>query len=202
MTYENPYGDTRGFPVQTDGFGNDPGIGVDGPGEWKRELPPFGPALVPFIDGRITDLERSVQKLIDKWSYKSVTVVNFSTMQADSSGNIDTPQTPNAILYESPAGFTYAMHRLVIAVPGHTFGEPYTAAASYWELRRGGSMVYGASIVSGVGSLPVIKEWGTRDAPRARAGESFTLFVAGGNALAGVQVQVGTQGTLDRTEEG
>lgn len=202
MNYPDPRINPGGFPVATDIFPNDPELAADGPDEWRRELPPFGPALVPFIDGRITELQKTVQRLIDKWSVESVTILDFATMQADGSGNIDTPQTPNAVLYDVPAGFTMALHRLVINVPGNNFGTPYTAAASWWELRRNGATVYGQSIVSGTGSLPAVKEWGTRDAPRARAGESFSLFVSGGAGLAGKQVQVAIQGTADRTQEG
>lgn len=202
MAQPNPYARPDGFPVQTDAFGNDPGIGSDGPEEWRRELPPFGPAIVPFIDGRITDLERAVQRLIDKWVYEPVTVVNVASMNADASGNIAVPQTPNAALYESPAGFTFALHRLVIAVDGSTFGSPFTAAGAYWELRVNGAMVHGGSAVSGAGSLPVVATWGTQDAPRVRGGEILSLFVVGTATLASKMVTARVQGTLDRTLEG
>jgi hypothetical protein len=201
MSYPDPRVNPGGFPVATDIFPN-AGVGVETPGERRRELPPFGPAFVPFVDGRITDLERTVQKLLDKWAYRSVTVVSVSSMTADSSGNIDVPITPNAILYESPAGFTFALHRLVLTVGGYTFAVPFTAAGSYWELRVGGATIYGGSSVSGAGSLPVVAQWGTRDAPRVRGGEILSLYVVGSGSFASKSVSALIQGTLDRTEEG
>lgn len=202
MTYPDPRVNPGGFPNAVDTWGNDPDLTADSPEQWKRELPPFGPAFVPFVDGRITELQKTVQRLIDRWAVEPVTIVDLATMQADGSGNIDTPQTPNATLYEAPAGFTFALHRLTISVVGSNFGTPYTSAAAYWELRRNGEFVYGASMVSGQGSLPAVKEWGTRDAPRLRAGASFSIFISGGAGLAGKQVQLGIQGTQDRTQEG
>lgn len=200
MSYPDPRVNPQGFPYATDIFPNDTELSADGPAEWKRELPPFGPAFVPFIDGRLTELEKAVHRLIAVWAFQSVTITDVATVNTDSSGNIDLPAQGNASLYESPAGFTLALHRLVITVGGSTFGSPFTGAGGYWELRVNQGTIYGASMVSGSGSLPVVVQWGTRDAPRVRAGQVLSLFMSGGPTSKAVTVAI--QGTLDRTQEG
>jgi hypothetical protein len=211
MHYPDPRVNPGGFPVATDqtsDFPNDPSLSVDGPPQWAREdkaLPKFGPAFVPFIDGRITDLERTVQRLLEKWQFEPVTVVMPFSLQTTATGGIDVTTVPNSVLYEPPAGFTLAVHRFSMRVGGpfnvgSNFGNPFTGAGGYWEVRANGDMIDGGSLVANVGSLPVVRTWGTRDAPRIRDGELFTLFMAGGPT--NVQIVGRVQGTYDRTTEG
>ena len=175
--------------------------------DYGTQLPQFGPAFVPFVHQRISELEEKIDKALGKWSYEPVTVVLFGSMNADSNGNIARNLQSNAILYEPPPGFTLALHRLTISCTGNNFGTPFNVAAGYWELRvndemlDGGSLVAPAAGVTG-GSFPVARTWGTRDALRVRDGEVLSLFVSGTNTFAGKSVTVRGQGTLDRTPEG
>ena len=60
MSYPDPRVNPQGFPYATDIFPNDTELSADGPAEWKRELPPFGPAFVPFIDGKASGMAQDV----------------------------------------------------------------------------------------------------------------------------------------------
>lgn len=173
---------------------------ADDQSDVEQNLPQWGPPFVKFVDQRLSKLERAVIAAMEVWKYQSVTVVFPSSMQTDSSGNIGQAQTPNANIYTPPPGFTLALHRIIIRNTANNFGTPFTNAGSWWELRVNGEPIDGASMVSGVGSLPVVKTWGTRDAPRIRDGQVLSLFMSAGPASAAIFVL--GQGTLDRTIEG
>lgn len=168
------------------------------PGE---QLPQFGPPFVRYVHDRFTRMDRLMAKMLARWSYEPTTVVIFGAMNADANGNINRSITPNAILYEPPPGFTLALHRLTISAGGNNFGTPFTVAAGYWELRVNDEMLDGGSLVSGAGSFPVARTWGTRDALRVRDGEVLSLLVSGTNTFAGKVVTVRGQGTLERQAE-
>lgn len=165
----------------------------------KKELPQWGPPFVKFVDDRMTELERKVIRELEKWQFQTRTDFFVAGMQTDGSGNISAIN-PNCNLYEPPPGFTFALHRIGIFLDGSTFGTPFTGAGDYWELRINGEAIDGGSLVSGQGSLPVVKTWGTRDALRVRDGEILSIFVVG--VTANKRITVKGQGSLDRTIEG
>lgn len=189
-----------------DVFGNDPlPLEVDGPAQWDREqLPQFGPSFVSYTHERFDRIEKLIERQLAKWSYEPVTVVLIASMQTDGSGNIGRGVQANSILYEPPPGFTLALHRFSILNGGNNFGTPFNGAAGYWELRVNDEMVDGASLEAPAagkvgGSLPVVKTWGTRDAPRIRDGEVMSLFMSAGPVSQKLTVK--GQGTLERQAE-
>lgn len=165
-----------------------------------EELPQWGPPFVKFVDHRISELEKKVEKALEKWSYETTTDIFIASMNTDASGNISAATNKNATLYEPPPGFTFALHRLIIRDGTHNFGSPYTNAASWWELQVNGETIDGNSMVPGQGQLPIVGTWGTRDALRVRDGQILSFFMNGGPATTGIFI-VG-QGSLDRTIEG
>jgi hypothetical protein len=189
-----------------DVFGNDPVItSTDGPSQWNREqLPQFGPSFVSYTHERFDRIEKLIEKHLARWSYEPVTVVLVASMQTDGSGNVGRGVQANSILYEPPPGFTLALHRFSILNGGNNFGTPFNAAAGYWELRVNDEMIDGASLEAPAagkvgGTLPVVKTWGTRDAPRIRDGEVMSLFMSGGPVSQKLTVK--GQGTLERQPE-
>lgn len=182
-------------------FGNDPNIGEDGPAQWKREtLPQFGPQFVGYVHDQFGKQRELIEKLLERWSYEPRTDYFIASMQTTGAGGIDTSTVANASLYEPPPGFSFALHRFVIFDAAHTLGSPYTNAASWWEGRMDGEMIFGNSMISGQGQLPAFMTWGTRDAPRIRDGGVLSLFMSGGPA--NTKIVVKGQGTLDRVSEG
>lgn len=167
-----------------------------------KELPQWGPPFVKFVDDRITELEKRVIRELEKWQFQTRTDFFIASMNTDGSGNISLAVQPNAALYEPPPGFTFALHRLGIFVGASSpnFGNPYTNAGSWWELRINGETIDGGSMVSGQGSLPVVRTWGTRDALRVRDGEVLSFFMQGGPTPRNIYIK--GQGSLDRTIEG
>ena len=168
-------------------------------GTIEKELPQWGPPFIKFVDDRITDLEKKVIKELEKWQFQTRTDFFNVGMQTDASGNI-TPQNDKSVLYAPPPGFTFALHRIFIGLDGATFGTPFTGAGDFWELRINGEAIDGGSLVSGQGSLPLNKYWGTRDALRVRDGEILSIFVQG--VTVNKRMFVKGQGSLDRTIEG
>lgn len=166
----------------------------------EKNLPQWGPPFVKFVDERITHLEKQVQKATEKWSFQTQTYVDFASMNTNASGNIDVGTNPNANLIDVPPGFTAALHRLSIVDVAHNLGTPYTNPGSWWELRIDGETIFGNSMISGQGQLPVFVTWGTRDAPRIRDGELATLFMSGGPASTMLKIRM--QWSYDRTIEG
>lgn len=166
----------------------------------EKELPQWGPPFVKFVDGRITELEKKVEKALEKWQFETQTFVEQNSFNTDSSGNVGANPANAPIIIATNPGWTYAIHRVVILLDGSTFGSPFTAAGAFWELRVNGETIDGASCVSGQGSLPKILTYGTRDAPRVRDGENLTFFA---NALtANKRMTVKVQASVDRTIEG
>lgn len=167
----------------------------------EQELPQWGPPFIRFVDGRITDLEKKVDKAMEKWMFETQTILLNPSVQTTSSGGLDQLTTPNCIIYQAQVGFTFALHRMTINILNGTnnFGTPYTNAAGYWELRVGNDMIDGATLASAPG-LPAKLAYGTRDAPRCRDGEIMSLFMSGGPASTRLQLKI--QGSLDRTIEG
>lgn len=163
----------------------------------EKALPQWGPPFVKFVDERLSALEKAVEEAILKWSFQTRTDYFVSSAQTDGSGNI-ADQT--CFIYKPPPGFTLALHRLVILADGSNAGTPFTAAGGYWEIRVGGEAISFGSLVSGAGSLPVEKTWGTRDAPRIRDGEVATFFMSAGPISKRITLK--GQGSLDRTVEG
>lgn len=188
----------RSDPV--DVFGNDPDIGPDPPYAPNLEhLPQFGPPFVQYVHRRFDKLEKVAEKLLQRWAYEPTTVGFIAAIATTGSGGIDLKTNGNAMIYETPPGFTLALHRLSIAAVGFNFGTPYTNAGAYLEIRVDDQMVDGNSLVSGQGSLPTIGSWGTRDAIRIRDGSQLSLFMSGGPA--NTTVTVLGQGTLERQAE-
>lgn len=175
-------------------------IAADPADDYGRQLPQFGPPFVRYVHERFNAMDKAMDKALAKWMYEPVTVFIIASMQTDGSGNLGQTVQGNTLLWETPPGQTLALHRLTIRDVAHTFGAPYTNAASYWELRVDNEMIDGHSMVSGVGQLPVVVTYGTRDAPHIRDGEGLSLFMSGGPI--NTQVVVKGQGTLDRTAEG
>ena len=166
----------------------------------EHELPQWGPPFVKFVDGRISDLEKKVNEAIEKWSFQTQTYFNIASLNTDASGNIGTGVQDKANILEPPPGFTIALHRFSIFPDGSTFGTPFTAAGAYWELRIGNETIDGGSMVSGVGSIPVVRTYGTRDALRIRDGEILSFFMSAGPASKRITLKM--QSSVDRTIEG
>lgn len=166
----------------------------------EKELPQWGPPFVKFVDERISHLEKEVQKAIEKWSFQTQTFVDTNSFMTDGSGNVGANPANAPVIIAAPPGFTYALHRMIILLDGATFGQPFTGANDYWELRVNGEAVDGRSLVSGQGSLPVVVTYGTRDAIRIRDGENLTFFAVGLTANKRMTVKV--QCSVDRTIEG
>lgn len=167
----------------------------------EQNLPQWGPPFVKFVDGRITDLEKKVNKAIEKWQFETQTFVIESSFNTDGVGNVGSNAANAPVLIQANPGWTYAVHRYIILLDGSNFGTPFTIANGYWELRYNGvETVDGGSLTSGQGSLPVVKTYGTRDALRVRDGENLTFFLF--NASATKRVTVKLQCSVDRTIEG
>lgn len=168
----------------------------------EAQLPQWGPPFVKFVDGRMSQLEKKVEKAIEKWSFQTQTILDFASVQTTASGGLDQVTTPNCILFETNPGFTFALHRLIINVMNGTnnAGSPFSAANAYWELRVGNEAVDFGSMATNVGSLPAKLTYGTRDAPRCRDGEIMSLFMSAGPANTRLLMRI--QGSLDRTIEG
>lgn len=189
-----------------DVFGNDPQISADdGRVIGDREhLPQFGPAFVRFVHEHFSETDKLIERLLAKWTYEPQTVLFGASLQSDASGNVDRNVQGNAAIYEPPPGFTLGLHRLTIANGGNNFGTPFNVAAGYWELRVNDEMIDGGSLVApaaGIagGSFPVVKTWGTRDAPRVRDGEVMSFFMSGGPVSKKISIR--GQGTLERQPE-
>jgi hypothetical protein len=166
----------------------------------RKQLPQWGPPFVKFVDDRITELEKKVIEKLEKWQFETQTYYAVASLNTDASGNIGNSVQDKSYLITPPPGWTVALHRIGIFVDGSTFGQPFTAANAYWTLRIGNEDIEGGSMVSTVGSLPVVRTWGTRDALRIRDGEIMTLFMSLGPASKRVTVKM--QGSVDRTIEG
>lgn len=166
----------------------------------EKELPQWGPPFVKFVDGRITALEKKVEKALEKWQFETQTYFNVASLNTDASGNIGTGVQDKANILTPPPGFTLALHRIGIFPDGSNFGTPFTAAGAYWELRIGNETIDGGSMVSAVGSIPVVKTYGTRDALRVRDGEVLSFFMSAGPASKRITLKL--QSSVDRTTEG
>ena len=172
----------------------------------EHELPQWGPPFVKFVDGRITDLEKKVDKQIEKWQFESQTAIYESSVQTTGSGGLDQVTTPNCILFQAVPGFTFALHRLEVTAPGtnFTFAAPFNGAGAYWEFRVNNEARDGGSLVAAAAlrpfGIPFILPYGTRDAIRIRDGEVASLFLSAGPA--NTKINIKCQGTLDRTIEG
>lgn len=168
--------------------------------EIEPNLPQWGPPFIAFVDKRITDLQKQVEKAMEKWQFETVTLVKSVSLQTDSSGNINSSLAGAGILFECATGFTFALHRISIKNAGNNFGSPF-ASAGYFEIRVDEDMVDGSQIgASPLPSYPIVKTWGTRDAIRVRDGEVLKLFMSGGPTSQQVTVRI--QGSYDRTTEG
>jgi hypothetical protein len=172
----------------------------------EPNLPQWGPPFVTFVDKRITELEKKVDKAIERWSFEPVTAFYMASVQTTATGGLDQATTPNCIFLEPPPGFTFALHRLEVLTPGtaFTFASPFNGAGSYWEFRVNNEARDGGSLVANAPlrpfGLPFVVTYGTRDAPRVRDGEIGSLFLnAGPNST---KITIKAQGTLDRTQEG
>lgn len=168
----------------------------------EQELPQWGPPFVKFVDGRLSELEKKVEDALGKWQYQTQTYFNVASFNTDASGNVGTGVQDKANILTPPPGFTIALHRIGIFADGFNFGNPFTAAATWWELRIGNETIEGGSTVSGQGSIPVIKTWGTRDALRIRDGEVLSFFLTGAAGIANKRITIKMQGSVDRTIEG
>lgn len=173
----------------------------------EKTLPQWGPPFVAFVDQRISELERLINASIrDKWQYESQTHIYTGSVQTTGSGGLDQVTTPNCVIFEVNPGFTFALHRLEITLPGtnFNFATPFNGAGAYWELRvnnearDGGSLVANAPLKAF--GLPFVLTYGTRDAIRVRDGEICSLFLNAGPAS--TKVDIKCQGTLDRVIEG
>jgi hypothetical protein len=167
----------------------------------ERGLPQWGPPFVSFVDGRVSELEKKIDKAIQRWSFQTQTFLGLASVQTTAAGGLDLGTTPNCQIFQTEPGWTFALHRLTINIKNGTnnFGTPFTNAASYWELRVGNDMIDGASMVAAPG-LPAKLTYGTRDAPRCRDGEIMSLFMSAGPAS--TQLLIRFQGSYDRTIEG
>lgn len=189
---------------ELDAFGNDPYISgimppsVERQEERQEHLPQFGPAFVPFVHERFSRLDKELSRLSEIHQWKPQTITFVGSMNSDSSGNIGVT-TSGSRFYSVPSGFTLAIHRIFLAADGYTYGVPFTGAGGYWELRVDNVAISGGSLVSGSGSIPVEKTWGTRDAPHVRDGSTISLFMASGPVSKNVTIQ--GQGTLERNPE-
>lgn len=167
----------------------------------EKGLPQWGPPFVKFVDHRISELEKKVQKAIEQWSFQTQTFVLETSFNTDGTGNVGAPGSAAPVLVESRPGWTYALHRFIVLQDPATFGTPFTGAGCYWELRMNGvETVDGGSLASGSGSLPFVKTYGTRDALRIRDGELLTFFIF--NTSANKRMTVKLQCSVDRTIEG
>lgn len=180
---------------------NDPTI-ADDPSESRHYLPQLGPQFVAYVRERFDAQDELMRRALAKWSEKAQTMTSVSSMTADANGNISRALSPGAIILDPPVGWTFALHRLTINVGGSNFGTPFTVAGGYWELRVDDEAIDGGSLVSGQGSFPVVRTWGTRDAPHIRDGELASLFVSGTGTFAGKSVTAKSQYTAVREIEG
>jgi hypothetical protein len=172
----------------------------------EKELPQWGPPFVKFVDGRISELEKKVEAAIEKWQFQTQTVVFGSSAQTTAAGGLDQVTTPNCIFLSSDPGWTFAIHRFEVTVPGtaFNFATPFNGAGAYWELRVNNEARDGGSLVLNAPQrafgLPFIIAYGTRDAIRVRDGEIASLFLSAGPAS--TKIQIKCQASMDRTIEG
>lgn len=172
----------------------------------EQQLPQWGPPFVRFVDGRLSELEKKVDKAIEKWSFQTQTIVFNGSAQTTGSGGLDQVTTPNCIILSSDPGWTFAIHRLEVLVPGtaFNFATPFNGAGAYWELRVNNEARDGGSLVLNAPQrafgLPFVLTYGTRDAIRVRDGEIASLFINAGPA--NTKIQYKCQASMDRTIEG
>ena len=179
----------------------DPSLSVETQRVRDREhVPQLGPDFVTFVHDRFTKLDELMTRALMKWSEKPTTFFAFATFNSDGSGNVTRAIAGSSVFLEPPPGWTMTIHRLSIQVSGSTFGAPFTGAGGYWELRVNDEAIDGGSLVSGSGSFPVVRTWGTRDAPHVRDGELASLFVSGGPVSKAYTLKA--QGTQVREAEG
>jgi len=172
----------------------------------EQQLPQWGPPFVKFVDHRISELEKLMHKAMEKWAYETVTMRSVASGQTSGTGGINLGNSPNSSLVIPPPGFTAAIHRMEVVLPGSafTFAAPFNGAGSYWELRLNNEAIDGGSLVAAAVlrpfGLPFVLTYGTRDAPRVRDGEVLSFFLnAGPNNQ---QITIKTQFSYDRTIEG
>lgn len=165
----------------------------------REHLPQLGPPFVAYVHDRFTKLEALMQASLKRWEWTPQTVIIIASMTSDAAGNINRANNDKSAFIEPPPGFTLAIHRLAIGIGGSNFGTPFNAAAAYWEFRIDEQMEDGGSLVANVGSFPVVRTWGTRDAIHVRDGEVGSLFVSGMGAVKTLTVRA--QATMKRQPE-
>jgi hypothetical protein len=168
----------------------------------SRQLPQFGPPFVRYAHERFSRLERMIDAALEAWSYRPQTFFSVSSFLTDASGRANRGLSQNTIVVDPPPGWTVAVHRIVILCAGQTFGSPLTNASAWWEFQVNQETLDGSPLTAATGGLPLVKTWGTRDAPHVRDGELGSILIDGTAAFAGKSITVKCQGTMIRSAEG
>ena len=101
-------------------------------------------------------------------------------------------------VYKPELGYKFRLTRLTINLSGYTFGTPYTAAGSYFEILRGGQVLDGLNLdVTSAGfQLPYVYTESDSRAIFCQDGELLQLKVVGDNTVGGATVSCHGQGIL------
>jgi hypothetical protein len=157
-------------------------------------IPEAGPAFIRFVSSRFAAAELLMTRLVEHLAPTDQTYVPSWSGELDGSGNL---ALNAAAFFTVEPGFEFSLHRLAVNVDGYTWGSPYTNTAGFVTVTRDGQVVDGANLTNG---LPLIFTWGTRDAPKFRAGETIQLQV--GTGPANKRIEFVPQGTMSRAVEG
>lgn len=110
--------------------------------------------------------------------------------QTDGAGAVTIP------VYVVPLGREFALNRLLVDADGYTPAAPYTNAAGYIDVRRGGVRVDFVGLSNGIPALSID---GKETANRFRNGETVEVVIVGGPANTSIQVEI--HGMLRAPEE-
>jgi hypothetical protein len=96
--------------------------------------------------------------------------------------------------YTVPQGMNFNLHRVVIDVEGFTPGAPFTNAAGWIDVNRGGDRQDFLPLAATVGGIPAVWAQSGDAAIRYRNGESVEISINGGPASRDARAKI--QGTL------
>lgn len=147
------------------------------------------------------ELREVLQEVASGWARppqraRPVAAIGLNASGNSTAANGDLAGTEAAVVvnvFQIPVGYSFRLHRATFEPDGSTFGSPFTNAAGFLNIMRGGLLQDGISF--GSPGLPLVWSAGTADAIDYTNGESVGILVSGGPASKSLAVRL--QGTLE-----
>jgi hypothetical protein len=150
----------------------------------KQQLLPGGSidALTP------EEFDRRLAALLEKFSSDEDVVRGSEVVKLDAAGH------GIVQAYVVPQGMKFNLHRVAVNADGYTPGAPFTNAAGYIDILRGGVRQDFFPLSAAAGGMPAVWAQGGDAAIRYRNGEAVEIEIVGGPPSTGVRVEI--QGDL------